>query len=216
MERVKGKVVMRKRPILIDKINSKNRNKVSRTIGIMAAHHGTGVTFTAFMIAMYLSERLGEETALLERNSHGDFQRIQNTYAWSNEETGHFSFHQLTCFKEVMDKQYDLILNQSYENIVLDFGLGNNSNLDEFLRCNIKIIIGGLAPWNQEKLIEFVSGREEVFKNRSIIYIIPSSNKWLSNRLSRKLYGQVYEIPYEREPTMASKKTCKLFKSIFA
>lgn len=215
MVRVKGKAIMRRKAILLDKIISSNRIKVSRTIGIIAAHPGVGVTYTAFMIALYLSEKLGEETAFLEYNSHNDFQGIQNAYAWSSEEAGSFSFHQLTCFKEVMHKQYGTILNLNYENVVLDFGVGVNTSLDEFLRCNIKIIVGGLAPWNQEKLLEFVSGSEDIVKNKSIIYIIPSCNKCASKRLSRMLYGQVYEIPYEREPTMLSKKTCKLFKSIF-
>ncbi|HHX11491.1 MAG TPA: hypothetical protein GX731_01615 [Clostridiales bacterium] len=207
--------MMRKGPILLDKVISSNRNKLSRTIGVVGAHQGVGVTYTAFMIAFYLSESLGEETAFLECNSHHDFELIHNAYSWTSENLGSFSFHQLTCFKEVMDKQYGAILNQNYENVVLDFGAGTNTMLDEFLRCSIKIIIGGLAPWNQEKLTEFVSEREELFMNRSIIYLIPSANKSARKRLSRKLYGQIYELPYEREPTMLSKKSCKLFKSIF-
>lgn len=206
---------MRRKAILLDKVISNNRNKVSRTIGIIAAHHGVGVTYTAFMIALYLSENLGEETAFIEYNSHHDFERIQRTYEWSSEEPGVFSFHQLTCFKEVMHKQYGAILNQNYENVVLDFGAGINTNFDEFLRCNIKVVIAGLAPWNHEKLLEFVSEREELFKNRSIIYLIPTSNKSVGKRLSRKLYGRIYEVPYEMDPTMLSKKICKLFKSIF-
>lgn len=201
--------------MLLDKITSKSSNKPSRTIGIVGAHHGAGVTYTAFMIALYLSEKLGEETAFLEYNSHHDFELIQSAYAWSNEEAASFNFHQLTCYKEVMHNQYGTILNQSYENIVLDFGAGDKTDLNEFLRCNIKIIIGGLAPWNQEKLLEFSSTREELLSNRSIIYLIPCSDKSITKGLSKKLYGQIYGVPYEREPTLLSKKSCKMFNSIF-
>lgn len=206
---------MRRQSMLLARIKGRSNNKVIRTIGIVGAHHGAGVTYTALMIGLYLSERLGEDTALLESNNHCDFDRIQSAYAWSSEETNGFYFHQLTCYKEVMPNQYGTILSQNYENIVLDFGVGVNTNLEEFLRCNIKIIMGGLAPWDQDKLLGFTRAREELYRNRSIIYLVPYSNKSAIKRLSGKLLGQIYEVPYEKEPTMVSKKSCKLFNNIF-
>jgi len=206
---------MRRRPMLMARIKARGNNKPIRTIGIVGAHQGAGVTFTALMIGMYLSERLGEDTALLECNNHGDFNRIQSAYAWSSEVSGGFSFHQLTCYKEVMPNQYATILNQNYENIILDLGVGHNTNLEEFLRCSIKIIIGGLAPWNQDKLLEFAKEREELYRNRSIIYLLPYNDRSTIKRLRGKLSGHIYGVPYEKEPTMVSKKTCKIFNSIF-
>ena len=201
--------------MLLARIKAKSNNKPIRTIGIVGANHGVGVTYTALMIGLYLGESLGEYTALLECNNHGDFERIQSTYAWNREEADAFSFHQLTCYKEVMPNQYATILSQNYDNIVLDFGVGANRNLEEFLRCNIKIVVGGLAPWDQDKLLEFARVREEIYRNRSIIYLLPYSGQSTIKRLSGKLLGQIYEVPYEKEPTIISKKSCKMFNSIF-
>lgn len=205
---------MKRKAMLIDKLYETHQGRGRQSIGIIGTHHGSGVTYTALMMAFYMGEERGIKTALLECNRHHDMSRIQNAYEWSHEEAYSFSFHQITCYKEVTQNNLSEILGESYETSILDFGTDFITNREEFLRCSTKIIIGGRSQWDQQKLSEFIQANAGIGGSETWLYLIPCADSRTINFLKGKLEQNIYSVPFEREPTMLSKNVVKLFEKL--
>ncbi|NLK28308.1 MAG: hypothetical protein GX306_08210 [Clostridiales bacterium] len=204
---------MYRRPMLLNKL--KNRKYGTRqSIGLIGTHRGVGVTYTAFMLAFYLGEEMGKRTAFVECNRHHDMERIQSAYEWSREDTSSFSFHQITCYKEVMSEGIAEIYNKNYESLIFDFGTDFGTNWNEFLRCNIKIIVGGMAQWNQKKLIELAAYYKDFNDRETWLYLIPCADSKVTSSLKKIIVGKIHTIPFEKDPTKPSKNTIKLFREL--
>ena len=200
--------------MLMDKICRAKIPGSRQSIGIMGTHHGAGVTYTAFMLAFYLGEELGRKTAFLECNNSHDMGQIQLSYDWSREDDSSFSFHQITCYKEVTPKLLSEICRRSYENYILDFGTEIADRKEEFLNCDIKIVVGDRAQWHQQKLIDFICTNVDVRPEETWLYLVPCAGPNTIKHL-RELNYNVYPVPFERDPTMLSKSSLRLFEKLF-
>lgn len=201
--------------MLMKKIYRTKNRIPTHKIGIIGTHRGAGVTYTALMLAFYMGEVLGKKTALLECNNHHDLIRIQNAYEWSYESSYSFSFHQITCYKEVTQKKLSDILGASYETLILDFGSDFITSKEGLLRCNTKVVIGSNAQWNQQKLEEFIQANICIGENESWIFLIPCATSRSIRYLKGKHEYNFYSVPFEKEPTMLSKNVIKLFDELF-
>jgi hypothetical protein len=199
----------------MERIYENKKSNSRQSIGIIGTHHGVGVTYTALMLAFYMGEELGKRTALLECNNHHDMGRIQNAYEWSREEEDSFSFHQITCYKEVTQDYLPDLLGMSYESFILDFGTDYAANREELLRCTNKIVIGGRTQWEQQKLIEFIETHLGVDNNEGWLYLIPCASTRTIRYLEGELKHLVYSVPFEKEPTLLSKDVITLFEKLF-
>jgi len=205
--------MMKKKPILFNKVKQKDKSRI--TIGIVGTHSGVGVTYTSLMLAFYLGDELGKKTALLEVNNHDDLNILQTAYQWSAEDNHSFSFGYITCYKKVTKKLLVELLNDNYERFILDFGWDLSNNRDEFLRCTTKIIVGSHAVWNLYKLKQFIKSVEHIRGNETWLYLIPGGEEKAISLLRKELNRHIYGIPLERDPIMLSRESLKLFSSLF-
>lgn len=201
---------MNKKPILMNRVMQQHRSSRGDVIGIVGAHSGAGATYTAFLLAFALGEELGRKTAYLECNHSCDLNRIQNSYLWSRDEGYAFSFSNITFYKGVPVSRITEVLNEKYQSYILDFGSGLEQNIDEFLRCNIKIILGDQSEWNWQKFIQFNDSIQGIPGNESWIPIIPCISRKELGRRRRELKRAIYTIPFEPDPTEPSKHTIRL------
>jgi hypothetical protein len=205
---------MKSKPMLFNKISGKEKNNKRVTIGLLGTRRGTGLTYTGLMLAFYMGEELGKKTAFLECNSHRDFNLLQAAYTWSVEETFSFSFHRITCFKEVTKNGLVELYNEDYDCIIFDFGIDLPLNRDEFLRCDIKIIVGGQAEWDRTKLKDFINTINEIRGNDNWLYFIPFANLRTIHNLRKELKRKIYSVPLQAEPTVLTKVILCLFHKI--
>ncbi len=206
---------MRRKPILYHNITTKGHGKGRIVIGLIGTHHGVGVTHTALMLAFYHGEELGRRTALLECNRHQDMLLIQKAYEWKREDAFSFSFHQITCYKEVGRNQVAEIYGEDYESIILDFGIDFAGNREEFLRCGVKIVIGGRSEWDLQKLIQFAKASEDIRGSNSWLYFIPLAKEKTITRVSNEIKRRVRPVPDIEEPTVPSRNTNRFFETLF-
>lgn len=206
---------MRRRSMLMERIYETRKNNPRQSIGIIGTHRGVGVTYTALMLAFYMGEELGKRTVLLECNNHHDMSRIQSAYEWSREEEYSFAFHQITCYKEVTPNYLPEILAMPFETFILDFGTDFKSCREELLRCDRKIVIGGRAQWEQQKLTEFIEANIGIGNHEGWLYLVPCANPGSIRSLEGKLEHKIFSVPFEKEPTRLSKDVIKFFEKLF-
>lgn len=205
---------MKKKPILFDRVIGRKHN-IRQVIGLMGVHHGAGVTHTGLLLAFYMGEELGKRTAFLECNNHHDMILVQEAYEWSREAADNFTFHNITFYKDVILTHLPELLNDEYECLILDFGTDFISNRDEYLRCDTKIIVSGSAPWEQEKLNKFLHSIQTIRGIENWHFLTVQAQRYNLSRLNKRLGRNIHSIPYNPNPMIPSKYTCKLFDHLF-
>jgi len=191
--------------MLMAKIASEKGAGFRTSIGLIGTHRGTGVTYTGLMLAFYLGEELGKKTAFIECNRHHDMRLIEEAYEWTATDMNRFSFRNITCYKDVVPEQVPSIYGEEYEAYVFDFGTDLNSNISEFLRCNIKIVVTGRAEWDLIKLKNFHEGIKHISGSGSWIYLIRQADINTIKKLSHEMACKVMSIPAVADPVMPSR-----------
>jgi hypothetical protein len=166
------------------------------------------------MLAFYMGEELGRKTAFIECNKHQDMTLIQKAYTWSSQSNDSFSFHQITCYKEVKGDRIIEIFGEDYECIILDFGTDFMNNSKEFLRCSTKIVIGGRSEWDLQKLLRFQEMVSTVRQSSYWLYFIPQANGTRLTRIKKEAEGRIFAVPILDNPVLPSYEINRFFKSI--
>jgi hypothetical protein len=206
---------MKRKPILFEKLFAAQRSMGREVIGLIGTHHGAGVTHTGLMLAFYLGMELGRKTAFLECNSHHDMNYIQKAYDWSREDDRSFSFHRITCYKEVKAGQIAGIFGEAYHCILMDFGVDFMHNKEEFYRCSTKIIVGGRSEWDIAKLLKFSDTAKEIQGSENWLYFIPLGNNKTITKLRNEINGKIWAVPQNDEPVIPSQDTSRFFRRLF-
>lgn len=206
---------MKRKPMLFQKLQGTGQGRVREVIGLIGTHRGVGVTHTALMLAFYMGEELGRKTALLECNNHRDLELVQEAYEWSRSELHSFSFHKISCYKEVFPERIPDIYGEEYECLILDFGDEFQKSREEFLRCTTKIVIGGAAEWELLKLHRFVQEADILRGCDSWLYFIPQASDRKVIRVTKEIKRKVWSVPRMEEPTLPSRTSYRFFNQLF-
>ncbi len=208
-------IYMKRKPMLFSKMELSHKGLGREVIGLIGTHHGAGVTHTGLMIAFYMGEELGKKTAFLECNNHHDMALLQKAYEWNEEDGDVFSFHQITCYKEVRRERISQIFGEDYQCIILDFGIDFIENKEEFLRCSKKIILGNKSEWHLLKLLSFAEAAKAIDGSDSWLYFIPQATFNKIKRVQNIIGRKVFAVPSKEEPAIASRETNRFFNRIF-
>ncbi len=202
------------KPMLLQKLQE-NRRQGRVVIGLIGTHSGMGVTYTALMLSFYLGEEAELKTAFLECNQHYDMELIEAVYEWPVKEDGIFSFQNISCYKRVSVSQIPAIFGKDYEGLILDFGTDFANNREEFLRCDIKIVVGGSSEWDIRKLERFFEETASYGGDESWLCFIPRGNEKTVARISHKLKRRVWAVPRADNPVVPSSVTNRFFRGVF-
>lgn len=202
---------MKHKPMLLAKLSSCSSAASRSSIGLIGIHHGTGVTYTGLMLAFYLAEEMGKRTAFAECNGHHDMKLIEEAYEWTSSDSNTFSFQNITCYKEVTPKLLPSIYGEDYEALVFDFGTDFNSNISEFLRCSMKLVIAGRSEWDLIKLRNFCENTKHISGSDKWIYLIPQADEKTIRSLSDEIGCIVFAVPTAADPVMPSRSINRFF-----
>ena len=207
---------MKYKPMLLSKLSKDRRGRFREVIGLIGTHHGVGVTHTGLLLAFYFGEELGKKTALIECNGHRDMRLIEQAYEWTNEEENNFSFHQITCYKEVRSSQIPQILGEDYEYVILDFGTDLITNREELLRCSTKIVVGGRSEWDILKLKEFIRNTEVIRGSEHWICYLMRAKDQTVQKVKKDLKQRIWAVPNIEDPTRISNHVRLFLKQCFS
>ncbi|HHV10397.1 MAG TPA: hypothetical protein GXX75_09000 [Clostridiales bacterium] len=200
--------------MLLRKLKADRNAKGRITVGLVGTHHGAGVTHTGLMLSFYLGEEAGLKTAFLECNQHHDLELIERAYEWQEKGQGTFSFRNITCHKAVIPPQIPHIYGEAYESLVLDFGTDYMANQEEFLRCGIKIVVGGASEWDTPKLVQFAKETAQLKGNEAWFYFISRSNDKRAAQIGHILQRRVWAVPTAIDPVLPSNSSNRFFRNI--
>lgn len=175
-------------------------------IAVIGAEHSSGTTHTSLIISNFLTNN-GYKVAIVEANSHRDFQQIENVYeGLQNVQSGrnHFKIHGLEYYKS---GRLDIteLKERAYDYIVLDLGCYEETeHLEEFLRAQVQIVTAHGSEWRQPQLYKFY----DQFNQRDQTewsYLIPfADNQTITDikkviRKSKVVSVPVHPDPWEKQ-----------------
>lgn len=204
---------MKRKNILIRKvINNKNDNRI---IGIVGAHRGSGVTHTALSMAIYFSDYQGLKTALIECNDNDDFSILKSIYEWEEVQEEFMSYKNLNLFYNKRNNIILEVISSNYDKIIIDFGVDLYDNIEEFLRCDMKLILCSQAAWKRIFLIDFFEKTKTIIGNAEWLYLLPYGKRSLIKDITNTYKRKTYSIPFESDISNPSKETMNFLRELF-
>lgn len=207
---------VKRQPILMKRIR-KEYKQGKLIIGITGTHQNVGVTHLGLMLATYLSEWLGHRTAYVEvrdrQPSSLDINSLKSYFYGEEEsiEEESYTVHRVTFYPQRNSKNLVDIMNDSYQCLILDLG-SDWKNINEFLRCDIKIVVSNLAVWKKHKFKNFLSVSEELKTSDTWIYAIPFAAEKQVKAAGREFGKSMYGVPYEPDPFLLSQNMIHFFR----
>ena len=128
----------------------------ARLTGIAGIGKSVGCTHFTIMYANYLAGFCRKKTAVIEWNNSGDFERIEKVCTGRVEEYRPCHILEADYYKNAGEKDMGLILDENYEEILIDFGPLDDMSGNEFRRCEKKFMVVSFSEWQQEIIRESV------------------------------------------------------------
>jgi len=164
-----------------------------RTLGLMGAGRGTGVTHLAVWAANYLTSVKREKTAVLEWNDHGDFMRIgsfceKNLNAGVPYEILNVDYYPQAGAGELAD-----CLNGDYQYIIMDYGEITKQRFLDCSRCDKKVIVGSLSEWQAEAFLEIIKEGQQ--RDKSWQHVLVFGSEETRKELEKRFRISVRRVP---------------------
>lgn len=172
------------------------KEKNIRTVGIAGSTRGSGVTHLSVALANYAASGLGEKTAYVELGGHSEMMYWKKT-----NEPGFFTDLGVHYYPDFRREQIPVLLNRDYEKIIMDFGDAYLSFREELLRCDRKIFLLNMNPWQEfaaRKLVNTVKG--ELWGGISPVYGAVKAVKHVKKTVEKENRIRVAEIPLIENP----------------
>ena len=126
----------------------KNRDIQRKTIGIVGTHHGAGATHMALNLALSLADS-GKDVALVDLSENGNLSCFVEKR--SSGGAGPVRFRGISLYPGAGVEASAIARNGNYDHCIFDLGLGAGKRMQEFLRCDLKLIITDAAPWREDR-----------------------------------------------------------------
>ncbi|MFV0343995.1 MAG: hypothetical protein ACK5JH_14115 [Anaerocolumna sp.] len=185
-------------------------------VGVCSTHKGAGATHFSMMLGTYLSEWLGLKTAFIDFNHVEGLADLKDYFLQdSKTDAGnHFTVGRITFYNKENLNRLSEIIGGEADCIILDLGSELLENMDEFLRCDFKIVVSSLAVWKQYKLNRFLDTVSESFMKSDWKYIIPFvDDKTLKDGISTYRI-HLCQMPYHPDPFIINPPVIHFFERI--
>lgn len=166
------------------------------TIGIASVTPGLGATHLCIALANYLASKKGIKTACLEMTQSCSFEQIKQSckpalFPGRNSAHPCFRIYDVDYYQNISKSDIPSLSNLGYDVLILDFGFPNDTCLDEFYRCNKKLLISSAACWKRHELSIFFEAHPQIKDLESLSFMIPFAT--ISDMLK---IGKTHDLPY--------------------
>ena len=161
-------------------------------------------------LANYLASGLGEKTAYLELCGHGEVSHWKETNP-----KGYFTDIKIDYYPDLKREQIPILLNHPYEKIIMDFGDAYLNFREELLRCDGKIFLLNLNPWQKyaaEKMIH--TTEKDHWGGIEPFYGSVQAQKEIKKRLEKKYAIEIMDIPLLPNPRSVPAEVFPVMDSI--
>lgn len=187
--------------------------KGCRVIGVMGMGRGTGATHFTLWAANYLSAVRQRRTAVLEWNSHGDFQRLERICAGGQRrEAPFFRVLDAAYYKRGCAATLASCMEGSYDEILIDFGQRTKAAQTEWLRCQVRIVTAAFSEWQLEDASGLMELGEEL--GRGWICLAAFGSEGARREAERKLKIPVIRMPFSADAFRVDRNAMAWFEQI--
>lgn len=192
----------------------------TRVVAVLGATVGVGTTHAAIGIAHYLARCLSK-VAIVEMNMEASaFSRIQQIAEGKSgcvqEHKPRFSVEGVDYYRKMARANLIEILGGGYNFVVMDLGsYGENNQLEEFLRADIPILVGGGSEWRMQDLTDVISSLSRYPQNKWV-YCLPLAASDAVQRLRKQINTtKVYSLPLHLDPFDRCEEMDRVMSQIF-
>lgn len=182
-----------------------------RTLGIIGAGRGTGVTHLSVWAANYLTGVRRGRTAVLEWNSHGDFMRMAE-FCGSPGKGIPYKILEADYYAQAGARELAECLNKNYRYVIVDYGEITGQGFADCARCDLKVIVGSLSEWQAKMFSGAVTGKEK--RDTSWRYAIAFGSEEARKRMERCFRIPVKRIPDSRDVFVVTRADMNFFTEL--
>lgn len=171
-----------------------------RMIGIAGAEGNIGITHNAIVLANFFRKK-GFMVALAEWNISGAYQTICESFEESLFKEGYFTINGIDFYPGVDEERMQLVLEHSYNVIIIDFGCFSEENKGAFERCEDRLIITGSKPWEMDALNKiFSAASKDTLNKYHFCFNFTQKNDYDAIREGMGELDNVYFLKYLEDP----------------
>lgn len=147
-------------------------------------------------LANYTASGLGEKTAYLELCGHGEISHWKEI-----NQKGYFTDIKIDYYPDLKREEIPILMNRPYEKMIMDFGDAYLNFREELLRCDQKIFLLNLNPWQKfaaEKMIH--ATEDERWGRIKPFYLSVNAQKDVKKKVEKKYAVEIMEAPFLPNP----------------
>ena len=186
--------------------------KATRLIGIGGTGHAVGCTHFAIVTLNYLTGYQRRKAALLEWNRSDDFEKLEIVCTGKSRERKPFRILEADFYKAAGRIELAQALKGNYDDILIDFGVLDEQNLADFLRCEKQFVIGSFSEWQEGAFREFVKRNEAGKKSWNWLAVFGSEES--RNEFMRRPGISVARIPSSVDAFSVTKEWSQFLKKL--
>lgn len=185
----------------------------SRITGIAGTGKGVGCTHFSIMLLNYLAGFQRKKAVLLEFNRSGTFEILERVCTGRTRQDRKFRILDADYCKNAGQKELAGMLEQNYEEILIDFGSVDEAGWTEFLRCGNKFLIGSFSEWQQERFREFELQKRAVEK-KSWKSLAVFGSEETRKEFRRRYRIDAGRIPFSADAFVVTEDVRKFFETL--
>lgn len=175
----------------------------------MGAGRCTGVTHLTIWMANYFASVRGESVAVLEWNSHDDFQRLVSFCKGKETKNQKETIWKVDYFPNAGAKELSECIAGNYQRIIIDFGEITTKQYYECSRCDFKILVGACSEWQASAFLEFLKNRTR--KEKGWCYTTVFGSEETRKLIEQRLYRPIIQIPFSGDAFKVTKAHMDFF-----
>jgi hypothetical protein len=165
-------------------------------IGIVATSSAVGLTHTAILLYTYLSSFLKRKTAYIEMKDIGGFNTEKQNFFLN------LSIAEIAYLKE-----------KGYNYIIIDYGKLDSKNREDFLRCDIRIIMTSLSEWKINNFINLLEMEDKRILD-SYVFLHAFGEDKIKRKIERRYKIDIVKILYSQSPFVVTQENYKVLTSL--
>ena len=149
----------------------------------------------------------------MEWNSTGDLERLEKVCTGMVRESSAYRVLEADYIKHAGPRELAMALGAGYDDILIDFGVLEEGDTAEFLRCEKQFVVASFSEWQQENLREFAMERERTEKE-SWQYLAVFGSDETRKEFWRRFGILSRRIPFSADAFSVTKECGEFFQRI--
>lgn len=194
------------------RVSQSGTEETWRTLGIIGASHGCGVTHLGIWAANWLTGTRREKTAILEWNSHGDFARMASACRAKKSRNGAWQILEADYYAGAGADELASCIHNDYKRILIDYGVYTKEGILDWIRCDRKIMVVALSEWQMayfRELKEQVDDRDAQW-----VYAAAFGSEEMRCSIRRELRISIQRIPFSEDAFIVKRKDMDFFQTL--